>query len=276
MTVREGFRLAQQQMSAAEARYLLKELFGWGLSELTERRREPLTAEQEQHLRQVLTQLKQGQPLQYLLGHCPFMDRDYFVGEGVLIPRDDTEVAVRQGLSFLRHVKAPNVIDLCAGSGIIALTIAGECPDARVTAVEKEPAALDYLRRNVQRHGANRVEVVAGDIFVYHEQVPDDSVDLLVSNPPYIRTDELPHLQKEVQHEPVTALDGGADGLRFYHCIAAHWLSKLKIGGGVVLEIGEEQGQAIEEMLSQYNITDIKILQDIQGLDRVIFGTKKA
>lgn len=274
MTVRESFVRLQQTLTVSEARILMAELFGWDRLALSERARQPLTAEQEQQFRHILEQREQGVPLQYLLGHWTFMDRDYAVGEGVLIPRDDTEVAVRQALDFLRPIAAPKVIDLCAGSGIIALTIAQERPDAIVTAVEKEPAALSYLYRNVHTYG-DRVTVQDGDMFHCHTRTAEASLDLLVANPPYIRTEVLPTLQREVQREPVTALDGGQDGLRFYRCIAADWTKKLKAGGGIVLEIGEEQASAVTDLLSAHGIEHLQTIQDIQGLDRVVFGTQK-
>lgn len=275
MTVREAFWLARQQVGSAETRILFIELFHWRHTELFEHLYDTLSSAQETLFLRVLRQRAEGIPLQYILGHWTFMDREYTVGAGVLIPRDDTEVAVRQALSFLETLAAPKVMDLCAGSGIIALTMAQECPEASVTAIEKEPAALTYLYQNVKRHHADNVTVIQGDIFDCHVQIEDASLDLLVSNPPYIRTDVLPTLQKEVQFEPMTALDGGQDGLQFYRCIAEHWTRKLKPGGGIVLEIGEEQAQAVTDLLSKHDITDIQTLQDIQELDRVIFGTKK-
>lgn len=274
MTVREGFLQAKQALSEEEARILMEELFGWGRLALSELAQQPLTAEQEQRLQTALQQRANGVPLQYIIGHWWFMDRDYAVGEGVLIPRDDTEVAVRQALSFLHPIAAPKVTDLCAGSGIIALTIAQERPDAAVTAVEKEPAALTYLHRNNQAYGSP-VTVLPGDIFTCHTDIQDASLDLLVANPPYIRTALLPTLQREVQREPMTALDGGQDGLAFYRCIAADWTRKLKPGGGIVLEIGEEQADAVTALLAVSGIGHLQTLQDIQGLDRVIFGTMK-
>lgn len=275
MTVREAFVFARKSLSDYEARIVMEELFRLGRWDLSEKAGEMFDVQSEERLREVVRQRTEGMPLQYLLGHWTFMDREYAVGEGVLIPRDDTEVAVRKCLKFAEKMSAPKVLDLCAGSGIIALTIAQECPDAEVTAVEKEERALYYLRENVQAHQAVNVQVMQGDIFDCHTKIENNSFDLLVSNPPYIRTDELPALQKEVQREPRTALDGGQDGLMFYRCIAEYWTAKLHQGGRMVLEIGEEQAQAVTELLYLHGFEDIGTIQDIQGLDRVVYGTKK-
>ena len=218
---------------------------------------------------------KTGKPLQYIAGVWNFMGYDFYVGEGVLIPRDDTEILAEEVCSYLYGKKDVRAIDLCSGSGAIAITVAKANVNSEVTALEYSENALKYLKKNIELNNADNVVPFAGDVTKCADSFNNGYFDLIVSNPPYIRTDVLPTLQKEVQFEPMTALDGGQDGLQFYRCIAEHWTRKLKPGGGIVLEIGEEQAQAVTDLLSKHDITDIQTLQDIQELDRVIFGTKK-
>lgn len=210
-----------------------------------------------------------GEPLQYVLGSWSFMGRSYKVGEGVLIPRDDTEVAVREALSLARLFPHPSVVDLCAGSGIIAITLAKELSDATVYAVEKSAQAFRYLRENIDLHQA-QVKPILADLRDCADEFEDGSLDLIVSNPPYIRSDEIAALQSEVQYEPRLALDGGADGCDFYRMIIALWSQKLKQGGCIVFEIGEGQFDTIADWLREKGYTDIECHLDIQGLTRAV------
>ena len=134
-------------------------------------------------VRRMLSLRIKGEPIQYVIGSWSFMGRDYKVGEGVLIPRDDTEVVVNEALRLIRKIKSPRVIDLCSGSGVIAVTIKKERPDAQVCAVEKSPEACAYLRRNIARSSAD-ITVCERDIFDLYRELDDASFDLIVSNPP--------------------------------------------------------------------------------------------
>lgn len=216
----------------------------------------------------------EGCPLQYILGMWTFMDCDFFVGEGVLIPRDDTEVCVRECIEPMRKIASPKIIDLCSGSGIIAVTLARMFPSADIYALELSTEAFKYIRKNIEYNNIKNIQTVNDDIFKYHNKFSDGYFDLIVSNPPYIKTDVIPKLQREISYEPIIALDGGADGLVFYRAIAENWLCKLKTGGCVSLEIGEEQGEDVSRLIKRKGISDVRIVKDIQGLDRVIFGTK--
>lgn len=215
-----------------------------------------------------------GYPLQYILGKWSFMGRDYYVGEGVLIPRDDTEVAVMTCYEAVKALPSARIIDLCSGSGIIAITLSWLLEGADITAVELSDTAFSFLERNITLNGCKNVRPVKGDIFSYYNNIDDLSLDAVISNPPYIRRDVIPALQREVQYEPMKALDGGTDGLDFYRCIAKFWMPKLRAGGTVTLEIGEEQAKDVISLLEANGIGSIMVVKDIQGLDRVIFGTK--
>ncbi len=279
MTAREAYCLARDTLQQAgipsaafEARCLLEDRFGMQRTDLKEL---PFSEESRQLLEKLLQKRIQGVPLQYLLGKWTFMDREYFVGEGVLIPRDDTEVAVRACYQAVKHLRTPAIADLCAGSGIIALTLSEMLPGSKLTAVEREESAFAYLTRNIEAHHAANVRAVRGDIFVCHSLFDDGTLDAIISNPPYIESSVIPTLQREVQFEPKSALDGGQDGLDFYRCIAQDWLPKLRPGGTLTLEIGETQGKAVSALLQRQGIPEQSILQDIQGLDRAIICTKR-
>ena len=283
MTIREAYSMTVKRLSAkdgdhaarSEVRCLFEELFGLTRLKMYEQASRELSEEDEKKLLDAVEKRIQGVPLQYITGSWSFMGRNYLVGEGVLIPRDDTETAV---VTFLERIKGRNVsriADLCSGSGIIAITLAARLPLCSVTAIEKEEAAFAYLEKNISLNGAENVVPVRGDIFVCHKDIEDGSLDAIVSNPPYISTAELAELQTEVRFEPETALDGGEDGLDFYRCIAGKWLAKLKNGGIIVLEAGESQAEAVSSLLKSNGVDDIRVTKDIQGLDRVISGTKK-
>ncbi len=215
-----------------------------------------------------------GEPIQYILGSWSFMGREYKVGEGVLIPRDDTEVVVTQALKLCENTHDPVIVDLCAGSGIIAVTMAKELPNATVYAVEKSNAAFSYLTENITLNQAN-VRAIHADLLDCVSDFKDGSLDMIVSNPPYIRSAEIADLQKEVQYEPRLALDGGAEGFDFYKMILSLWTPKLKAGGSIAFEIGEGQFDSIAAMLRTAGYADINGTPDIQGITRAVTAEKK-
>ena len=210
-----------------------------------------------------------GEPIQYVVGSWSFMGRDYLVGEGVLIPRDDTEVVVGAALALLKPVPSPAVVDLCAGSGIIGVTLKKERPDASVAAVEKSGAAFGYLRKNAEANQAE-LRLICADLRNCADEFTDSSLDMIVSNPPYIPSDEIGGLQSEVQYEPRLALDGGKDGCDFYEMIVRIWSKKLKPGGYFAFEIGEEQYDRVKDLLTEHGFTDVREYPDIQGTIRAV------
>ncbi len=268
MTYWKLYLYAKSRLTDYEAMCIIEDIFGFDRSKLAIHGND-ITENEEAFLTAVEKRMA-GIPLQYATGKAYFMGKEYFVGEGVLIPRDDTEVAVNECMKCMTGHE--RVIDLCSGSGIIAVTLAKEFPKAEIYAVELEEKAFAYLEKNVKYHGVN-VNLVHDSIF--NESCVEGEFDIIISNPPYICTDIIPNLQREVQYEPKTALDGGNDGLDFYRCIAEKWMKKLKKGGKIILEIGEEQAESVCELLKMQGITQISVVKDIQNLDRVIFGTVK-
>ncbi len=210
-----------------------------------------------------------GEPTQYILGEWEFYGLPFYVGEGVLIPRQDTETLVERALSLIADKANPRVLELCSGSGCIAIAIAHCRPDATVTAVELYDGAMEYLQRNAER---NRVNIDIRRYDVLSSPQGFDSYDLLVANPPYITADDMLKLQREVQREPHTALYGGDDGLVFYRAIAEGWLPLVKSGGALAVEIGYDQGVTVRDIFSSRGVA-ATCEQDLAGVDRVIYGT---
>ena len=210
-----------------------------------------------------------GEPLQYILGEWEFYGLPFKVGPGVLIPRADTETAVDCAAALLKGKAEPKVLDICAGSGCIGIALA-KTVGAKVTFVEKSPDAIKYLKENlVLNHTPG--EIITADVLNGAFET-EKRFDLLISNPPYIRTAELPQLSKEVKCEPKMALDGGEDGLLFYRKIAGEWKHLLKSGGHIVFETGYDQRREVEALLGCCGFTDVSAKKDICGNDRVVFA----
>lgn len=220
-------------------------------------------------LGRIINRRKKGEPLQYILGKWWFYEGEFFVGKGVLIPRQDTETLVDTALEQIRGRENPMLADLCAGSGAIAVSIAAKRPDSSVTAVEKYPRAYRFLKKNILHNKAQNVKPVKADVL----KKTFGLYDIIVSNPPYITSEEMKTLSSEVKKEPKTALLGGNDGLKFYRTISAKWKSSLKKGGILMFETGSAQAKPVEEILKAEGFKQITVVKDLCGNQRVIFGT---
>jgi len=201
------------------------------------------------------------------------MDNAYKVGEGVLIPRDDTEVLVNACKKLLCD-DDKTIVDLCSGSGIIAVTLKKIFKKSTVYAVEKSDIAYSYLQDNCKDNDAD-VKTIHADLYDCVNDFADSFFDLIVSNPPYIITDEIPTLQKEVQFEPLLALDGGKDGYDFYRGIINEWSKKLKHSGHIAFEIGEGQFSYISSLLCNAGFCDIQGHLDLSSTVRAITAQYK-
>lgn len=260
---------------AGDAELILEQVLGYSRAQLVAHRSDEVAADQAAEAAAMARRRAAGEPIQYVLGSWRFMGRDYAVGEGVLIPRDDTEVVVRAALDLLRGVPSPMIVDLCAGSGIIAVTLAKELPCSVVYAVEKSAGAFAYLEKNIAGSRAD-VEPIRADLRDCADRFADASLDLIISNPPYIPTGELPTLQSEVQYEPRLALDGGGSGCDFYDRIIPLWTPKLKVGGVIAFELGEGQYAYVADLLKQNGCTDIRGYEDIQGTVRAVTAINRS
>lgn len=206
-------------------------------------------------------------PLQYMMRQSSFMDFEFFVDEGVLIPRQDTEVLIETILEKEEN-KEQNILDICTGSGCIAISLKKYLEKSDVTAVDISRKALDIAQINKERLKAD-VSFLESNLF---EQV-SGTFDIIVSNPPYIRTGEIETLMDEVKSfEPMLALDGREDGLFFYRKIIKEGRGYLKKGGRMYFEIGCDQGESVSSLFEKYGYKDINIRKDLAGLDRVVYG----
>ena len=217
-------------------------------------------------------------PLQHLVGSVGFRYIDLVVGPGVFVPRPETEVVAGIAIDHAREAgAAPVVVDLCSGSGVIALSVVNEVPGARVHAVELDPDALTWLVRNAtarQEAGDPAVTVHCGDAAnALHEL--DGRVDVVVSNPPYVGLDELALVDPEVRdHDPMLALVAGDDGLAVIRDVAATAWRLLRPGGWVVIEHSDRQGEAAPAVLDAAGFLDVTDSPDLTGRPRVAAGRK--
>lgn len=215
----------------------------------------------------MLTRLKIGEPLQYILGKWDFYESEFFVGEGVLIPRPETEELTDLAVKYVLTLNKPVIYDLCAGSGCIGLSVAKKT-DGTVYLIEKSVKAFSYLEKNAV--GISNAVLINDDI---NNDIELPTADVIISNPPYIESAVINSLQNEVRHEPKDALDGGEDGLLFYRIINDKWNNKMKSGARLFLEIGNEQGSAVKEILTDFS--DIEVIKDIYGNDRIVTAVKR-
>lgn len=209
---------------------------------------------------------RDGEPMAYLLGEREFMGHRFAVAPGVLIPRPDTEVLVETGLAFLESLEKPRVIDLGTGSGAIAISIALARPDAEVTATDYSEAALKIARANADTLQA-RVQFVQGDW--YQAFPPGARFDLILSNPPYIASDDHHLDQGDLRFEPSQALTDGADGLQALAILAAGARTHLRPGGQIWLEHGWNQAEAVRNLLTQAGLRDVSSRRDLAGIERI-------
>lgn len=214
-------------------------------------------------------------PLQHLTHQGYFMGYEFFVNENVLVPRQDTEVLVEEALSLIKEKEVPQILDMCTGSGCILLSLLLEREDALGTGVDLSEKALSVAEKNRETyHLETRAELIKSDMFQsgYFEG-KKESFDIIVSNPPYIPTEEIEKLQAEVRfHDPFMALDGKEDGLYFYRIIAKNAGEYLKPGGFLACEIGCDQGEDVKKMFESCGFSDVKVIKDLAGLDRVVSG----
>ena len=233
-----------------------------------------LTESEEKLFNSMVQKRKKGIPTQYILGKCEFMGYEFFVDENVLIPRADTEVLVETVLKTAQKENFQNVIDMCTGSGCIAVSLALNGIKS-VTACDISFGALSTAKKNAEYNNASdKIQFIQGNLFENVDK--SQKYNAIVSNPPYIPTEDISNLMREVRdNEPLTALDGGKDGLDFYRRITNDSLEYLADGGYLFFEIGYNQGEDLKKIMTDLGFDGIKIVKDYAGLDRVVFGYKR-
>ncbi len=230
-----------------------------------------------------------GEPVQYIMGSQEFMGLEFIVNENVLIPRQDTETLVEDALEIINtgtlrgedmdvKRKEWDILDLCTGSGAIGVSLARIANKVNVTCSDISEGAIKVAKENAQKHGvAKSVKFEQGDLFKpFSKHFRKQKFDMIISNPPYIKSSIIPTLQKEVcEHEPLSALDGGESGLDFYERIVGGVGGHLRKGGVLLLEIGHDQGEAVSGLLSRNgDFTSIRVLKDLANRDRIVFAKK--
>ncbi len=254
-----------------EARWIFEAAFECGREYLIFNADSEANAEKEQIFLNMIERRANGIPVQYVIGSWDFYGESFFVGEGVLIPRPETELLVDFAIDYLKDTQNPIVFDLCAGSGCIGLSVAKNRPDATVVLIEKSPDAFEYLKKNIESFGCTNVRAVYGDVLGGFDSFELPQPDLVLSNPPYIETSDIDSLQSEVHYEPVMALDGGEDGMIFYNAIAEKWLGCCS---AVAVECGEGQADSIKNLFSSI-FANVYSVKDFNDIDRTVIGKER-
>jgi release factor glutamine methyltransferase len=230
----------------------------------------PLTSDERSLYRSVVKERQSGTPLQHVTGEVSFYGLRFRVDREALIPRSETEELLDQVIKRAPRDREIRCLDLGTGTGVIAVCMARYLPQAQVTAVDISPTALEMARENSKLNEvADRIEFIESDWFTNVE----GKFDFIVSNPPYIRRDELADLPKEVrEHEPSVALDGGTDGLEKIRLIAAQLRMYLQPDGVVLMEIGHEQGERVKKILESIELVHVSVERDMAEKDRFVIG----
>lgn len=277
MTIFEAYNDCKRQLQAAgiedyvfESKQIIKHVTGYTNAQILTKYTQSLTDFQQNNLTVIIKQRLIHYPLQYILRRWNFFGREFFVGPGVLIPRSDTETLMDVCLETIKQRQNPRVLDLCAGTGCIGITIKGECDSADVTLVEKFDEALEYTNKNA-KHNQVDVKIVKGDVLA--TEGAEGLYDLIVSNPPYINDEDMKNLQPEVTFEPATALAGGSDGLDFYRHIAKEYKTHLAKDGVMAFEVGINQADAVAEILKAEGFANVETRADYNNINRAVFGT---
>lgn len=273
MTLREAFSLGKDLLNKAkieeyetDAWLLLERAADCTRNDLYLRGNEPLTEEQETLYKEYLERRSRRIPVQHILGVQCFCGLDFIVTPDVLCPRQDTEVLIEEAIRRIRP--GSSILDMCTGSGCIILTLLHLVKDCTGTAADLSEKALAVAMQNAKKLEKD-CTFIQSDLF---ENI-EGRYDVIVSNPPYIATKEIEALEPEVRiHEPMMALDGREDGLFFYRKIVSASVDYLNPDGWLMFEIGYDQGQAVSAMMKSAGYSDVKVIKDLAGLDRVVIG----
>ena len=232
---------------------------------------EPLTRQQEDKFFDGISKLSKDIPIEHITHKKEFMKLDFFVDENVLIPRQDTEILVEEVIEIAKKINSKKILDLCTGSGAIAISLAKYLPNTQVTALDISSKALEVAKLNAKTNNVeSQITFVESNLL---ENLPKEKYDMIVSNPPYIKQDIIKELDREVQKEPHIALDGGKDGLDFYRKIIDSGYEYLKYGGYLCLEIVYDQKEEVMNLLDNNGQYINKIcIKDLYDNDRVIIA----
>lgn len=268
MVIKEALTLLDKR----EAELILCHILDINMTELILNRNKELEKREEDLYLNLIKRRKSGEPVQYIIGNCEFMSLEFLVDENVLIPRSDTETLVENVIDILGD-KCAKVLDIGTGSGCIGISLLKYCKNITVECVDISPKAIEIAKKNAENNGvSDRIKFTVMDIL---KETLDGKYDVLVSNPPYIRPDVIEGLEKQVKDfEPYSALYGGEDGLLFYKRITDFAPLILNDNGVLAFEIGYDQGESVKSLLEK-DFSDIKVIKDLCGNDRVVLGKLK-
>ena len=265
---REVLEKAGVEEASLDARLLLEEVCGTDRTVLYAHGDKELTEAEETRYLEMIKDREKRIPLQHILGEAFFMGLTFLVNENVLCPRPDTEVLVEEVMKHLHD--GMRILDIGTGSGCILLSLLHYSNDCHGIGADISEEALEAAKTNAVRLGAEHADFVKSDLF----EKTEGKFEIIVSNPPYIKSAEIDGLMPEVKdHDPHAALDGGEDGLFFYRKITEKAGEHLPGGGMLFYEIGWDQGEAVKNILEENSFREIQIVKDFSGLDRVVFGT---
>lgn len=279
MTIFEAYNSTKKRLAQAgiednvfEAKQIIKHITGLNATQILSDYSRKLTLFQENNLTAILRQREIRYPLQYIFGEWDFYGFPFLVGPGVLVPRADTEILIDECLEYLKENEAPQILDLCAGSGCIGISLGLKKLQGNVLMVEKFSEALRYAKLNIEKNNAKNVAVLQGDIF---ESVgADKEYDLIVSNPPYIPKEEMSIISPETTFEPETALLAKKGGMEFYEAIVNNYTASIKSGGMLAFEVGINEAERVKRLLDAAGYKEIKVKKDLNGIERVVSGIK--
>lgn len=270
MTIKQALNLARQNLDSIDAKVLLKFILKKDNTYIIANANKEMSRDEENKLQESIQKIKDGFPLQYITHNQEFMGINFEVNQNVLIPQPDTEILVENTIRLVleneslenqeNSKKTMQILDLCTGSGAIAVSLKKYLPDVKIFASDISEKALEVAKKNAKNNNVE-IEFIKSDMFEnIHEKF-----DIIVSNPPYIKSEEIEKLSKEVQNEPKVALDGGKDGLKFYKIISREIKNYLKENGTLLMEIGYDEANEVMKLFE--NSTCIK---DYANNDRVI------
>lgn len=275
MNIEEAIDFGKQELKkeniedeVLKTRLLLCNILNKGKEYLIINSKLALTQNQETSFLEGIKKLKNGYPIQYITNKQFFRDCEFYVNENVLIPQPDTEILVEECLKLIENMNIPNILDLCTGSGAIAISIAKKVK-ANIFATDISKQAIEIAEKNAKLNNVN-VKFILGDLFENIEN--KNFFDIIVSNPPYIETNTIKQLSREVQNEPILALDGGEDGLNFYKKIAKKAKIYLNKEGYLALEIGYNQKENVCKILENENFSIVLTVKDLSENDRVVIA----
>ena len=277
MTIFEAYNEVKKKLQAAgiedyvfEAKQIIKHITGLSATQILTQYNNKLSLFQENNLTALLRQREIRYPLQYIFGEWDFYGRPFYVGPGVLVPRADTETLIEAALEFLKEKQNPEILDLCAGSGCIGITLAKEMESSNVLMVEKFDEAIRYAKRNIDRNSVSNAEIQKGDIF--ESAFSDRKFDIIVSNPPYIPQNEMEEISPETKFEPETALLAKENGMQFYKAIINNYKDSLKEGGAIAFEVGINQSERVAKLLEAAGFKNITVKKDLNSIERVVIA----